>query len=363
MTKRRYALPLISLTTLLLTAAVAAAPSLQADIARRQSEMQRWGGGRWEGWAGQLSAFREDVRRQLAARPAEIKGLIGRDGFLFFRGSLEYLLAGDLRRQPDGRDPYPAIVDYHRQLKRKEIDLLLVVIPAKPEVYPEKLSAKAPAGGKPYVVPYTRKLLLDLARAGVESVDLLPAFLDARNGSGEPLYMPQDTHWTNRGVRLAARLIAERVRRYPWLAKARPAPVTYRLRPAASIRAGDIRGMLPDSEKMRYRPMRLSAQQVVGPGGKLYEDDPNSPVVMLGDSFCGVYHFEDCRHAGLSAHLAQALKMPIDLIMAHGSGPRIRAQLSRRGAAALAQKKLVIWTVAARDLYHYWAPWEKVKVP
>jgi hypothetical protein len=84
---------------------------------------------------------------------------------------------------------------------------------------------------------------------------------------------------------------------------------------------------------------------------------------MLGDSFTGVFHLEDCKHAGLSAHVARELGMPVDLIMAQGSGPRIRGQLARRGHDAVSAKKLVIWTVAARDLYNYWAPWDLIKVP
>lgn len=346
-------------------AAAAAAPAraAQGNAARWRRELREWGEGSWKRWEQRLAPFQEDVRRQLAARPAEIKGLVGRDGFLFFRGSLEYLLSGDLRRQENGRDPFPAIVDYHRQLRARGIDLLLVVIPEKPEVFPEKVSAAAPKGGRPHVTPYTRKLLLELAEAGVESVDLLPAFLDARDRSPEPFYMPLDTHWSNTAVRLAAKLIGERVREYPWFARARGKPIAYTTRPAVSVRTGDVRGMLPDAEKLRYRPMKLAAQQVVAPGGRLYEDDPKSAIVVLGDSFCGVYHFEDCQHAGLSAHLAREIGMPVDLIMAHGSGPRIRAQLSRRGAAAVARKKLVVWTVVSRDLYRYWAPWEKVKVP
>jgi len=330
---------------------------------RWKRELKQWGGGSWTGWVKKLAPFRADVRKQLAARPAALKCLIGKDKFLFFRGSLEYLLAGDLRRQSNGRDPYPAIVAYNRALHEKGIDMLLVVIPAKSEIFPEKVSAAAPRGGKPYVVPYTRKLLLDLAEAGVESVDLLPAFLAQRDKSGEPFYMPLDTHWSNTAVRLAAKLIAARVKCYPWYHQVCPKPLKYGTRRATFTKTGDLRGMLSQMERLRYRPMKLTAQQVIGPAGKPYEDDPNSPVVVLGDSFCGVFQFEDCQHAGLSAHLAKELGMPVDLLASQGSGPLIRAQLARRGHAAVARKKLVIWTVVARDLYHYRAPWKKIPVP
>jgi len=327
-----------------------------------EAELERWGGS-WEAWLAHLADFHADVRGQLEARPAALKGLIGKDDFLFFRGDLEYLVSGDLREQPDGRDPYPAIVDFNQQLEARSIDLLLVLIPTKAEVYPEKLSDHAPASAMPYVAPYCRKLLGELAAAGVVIVDLLPAFIEQRDAGGELLYMPQDTHWTHRGLRLAAQIIAERVRQYPWYQATGPQRITYSVKEVSVTRMGDICEMLTDQEKLACRPMQLEAQQVVAPDGTLYVDDPESPIVMLGDSFTGVFHFEDCQHAGLSAHVAKELGLPIDLIMAQGSGPRIRGQLARRGHDAIASKALIIWTVVARDLYNYWAPWEVIKLP
>jgi len=102
---------------------------------------------------------------------------------------------------------------------------------------------------------------------------------------------------------------------------------------------------------------------VIDPDGQLYADDPSSPIVVLGDSFTGVFELEDCKHAGLTAHLARELGVPIDLIMAQGSGPTIRGRFVRRGPDAIAQKKLVVWTVVSRDLYHYWSPWKLIPVP
>ncbi len=334
----------------------------ESNLARWRAELAA-NGGTWAAWAERLTDYRAFVRAQLDSRPERIKALFGLDGQLFFRGSLEYLIAGDLREQADERDPFPAIVDYQQQLAARGIDLLLVVIPSKPEVYP-RAAGPLPVGMS-IAQPYTRKLLLELGEAGVEAVDLLPEFVAAAAGEtpeDEPFYMFQDTHWSNRAARLAARLMAERVKQYDWFANL-PAPRAYTTREAAFSRMGDLRGMLPDAEKLQFPPMELVAEQVVNPNGSLYEDDPTSPIVMLGDSFCGTFHHEDCGHAGVSAHLARELGVPIDLVMAHGSGPKIRANLAQRGPGALDGKRLVIWTVVARDLWHYWAPWAKVPLP
>jgi len=320
-------------------------------------------GGTWDAWAQSLKPFADDVRAQLEARPAGLKALIGQEGWLFFRGDLEYLLSGELRGQPDERDPYPAIVDFRDQLAAKGIDLLVVFIPTKGEVYPERISAMAPEGARPYVAPYCRKLMAELAEAGVELVDLLPAFIDARAPAPDALYQDCDAHWTNRGVRLAASRIAERVKGYGWYAGLGGRPEAYATREATFRRRGDLCDMLAPDEKLAFRPQELKALQVIDPDGQLYADDPSSPIVVLGDSFTGVFELEDCKHAGLTAHLARELGVPIDLIMAQGSGPTIRGRFVRRGPDAIAQKKLVVWTVVSRDLYHYWSPWKLIPVP
>jgi alginate O-acetyltransferase complex protein AlgJ len=336
--------------------------NMAANVKRWQGELQKWGNGSWDEWAARVADFRGDIQRQLKERPASIKGLIGRDGFLFFRGSLNYLTSGELRQQENNRNPYPAIVDYQKQLRAKGIDLLFVIVPTKAEILPDKISDSAPKPDGPYVTPYTRKLMLELTEACVEVVDLLPAFIEAREGD-EPIYMKQDTHWTDRGLRLAARIIADRIKQYPWFGQVCDRPISYTVREVTFTRGGDIRGMLPDEEKIAYRPMKLSGQQVLKPDGSFYEDDKSSPIVVMGDSFCGVYQREEPKHAGISAHIAKEIGMPVDLIMAYGSGPGIRKRLARRGASAISEKKLVIWMTAARDLYDYWAPWELIRVP
>ena len=143
-----------------------------SNIQRFNDELKRWGDRSWEKWVESLTGFRQDVETMLKERPAEIKGFIGKDGQLFFRGSLNYLLSGDLRKQENNRDPFPAIVDYKNQLKAKGIDFLFVVIPAKTEIFPNRISDKARV--EAYVTPYTRKLMLELEEAGVEVVDSLP---------------------------------------------------------------------------------------------------------------------------------------------------------------------------------------------
>jgi alginate O-acetyltransferase complex protein AlgJ len=128
-------------------------------------------------------------------------------------------------------------------------------------------------------------------------------------------------------------------------------------------RLGDLHSRLPEPQKKRYQPETLAAHQVVRADDSFYEDEPDSPIVVLGDSFTGVYELTDAEHAGFSAHLARDVSQPIDLVMSYGGGPNVRTKLLRRGEAALARKKLVIWVMADRDLYDYWEDWQPAQTP
>lgn len=333
---------------------------IKENIQRWRSELAE-AGGSWEAWQEKISGFQNEVRKLLESKPQEIAGLVGLDGFLFFRRSLEVLIAGDLRAQKDGRDPYPAIVDFHRQLKDRGVELLFCPIPVKAAVFPEKVWAGA--APSPAVNLWTKKLMLELAEAGVECVDLLPHFLAERDKAQESFYMPLDTHWSNRALRVAAHVFAKRIKAYPWFAEVAKSPIRYQTKTVTTKRRGDIVRMLPEPERVKYPPMDLEAEQVLNPDGSFYKDEESSPIVLLGDSYAGVFHLEDCQNAGLTAHLAKELGIPIDLILGQGMGPQVRAKLARRGPGALKGKRLVIWTLSERDLFNYRSPWEIIQIP
>lgn len=332
--------------------------------------------GSWNRWAGEISPLHQLLKKKLNEIPAGAKATAGDDGFLFFGQSLSYLLGGDLEKQRRGRNPVPMIVQFKKMLADHGVDLLFVPVPTKEEIFPDKLATSAeerrvaaPFVGK-VINPYQRKFLLDLGAKGVEVVDLLPLFLAARaadvassakkSQDVAPLYQPQDTHWTSRGLELAARAVGERIQKYPWYKGLAARRTTYQTKTATFTRHGDLHSRLPEAEKARYRPETLTGDQVVTPDGTLYEDDADSPVVVLGDSFTGVFELMDCEHAGVSAHLARQIGHSVDLVMSYGGGPNVRQKLLRRGVSALDRKKVVVWMMTARDLFDFWEGWQPV---
>src|SRR5436190_1081056 len=56
-----------------------------------------------------------------------------------------------------------------------------------------------------------------LEKQGVTVVDLLPLYREHRRDPEGPPFCKTDTHWSGRGIVLAAEAIADRVRDRPWL--------------------------------------------------------------------------------------------------------------------------------------------------
>ncbi len=342
-------------------------PEPQAVGEAIQTELATLGKSSWPKWTAQVAPFHEAIKRRVKAMPAKSKALAGNDGFLFYRNSLEYVAGGDLEKQRKGKNPLPVIVEFKRELDQLGVDFLFVPVPTKLEIYPEKLDSDFKNLDGQVVNPAFRKLLLSLTKEGVEVVDLLPALLRAKatkaSGAEQLLFQHQDTHWTDRGLRLAADILTARIKRYPWYGELVKQGQTFGIRETTFSRFGDLQSRLPEGEQKKYTPETLVAHQVLRPDKQPYDDDPDSPVVLLGDSFTGVYQLTDAEHAGVSAHVARGISYPLDLVMSYGGGPNVRQKLLRRGTESLATKKLVIWLMTARDLYNYWEDWEPLKKP
>ena len=96
-----------------------------------------------------ISSTNEDISYdfQLNISAVLVKG---EDGWLFYKNGVEYLTRpymGDPRSMvvdpndiPLIDDPIKAIVTFRNQLKERGIDLMVVIVPGKPSIYPEKLN-------------------------------------------------------------------------------------------------------------------------------------------------------------------------------------------------------------------------------
>ncbi|MBD3393006.1 MAG: hypothetical protein GF418_12930 [Chitinivibrionales bacterium] len=322
-------------------------------------------GGSYEKWAAECAGYVEAQKKAMADVPETQMGIPGKDGWVFFRKSFEYTTAGELGGQPRDKNPLPHLKELKAFLDKQNVNLLFVVVPTKPEVYFEKLPVAVKADATAVINPYGRKFLKDVQDAGIEVIDLLPHLLKAKTRDAEydePVYQKQDTHWGYRGQQIAVDLIAERIKAYSWYDDAGKTGIEYTIVDTTFERRGDNVDVLPEKVKVEYPAATLKARQVHTPGGALIKRTLKGPLLVMGDSFTGVFELIDCKGAGLVSHITAQTGCQTGHLISWGGGPLVREQLARRAEKTLPSKRLVIYVMVARDLYNYKQGWADFKV-
>jgi hypothetical protein len=211
-----------------------------------------------------------------------------------------------------------------------------------------------------------QQLIRRLREAGVEAPDLRQTFLRLRKTEradvSAPYYLLRDTHWSGTAARIAAEAVAQRILDLGWI---EPGATEYSVRTVWVNRHSDIVRMMrmPDIGR-QASDEQVRCDQVVRIGsGELYRDDPNSPVLVLGDSFLRMYETDEPRAAGFIAHLARELRFPLaSLVSDGGASTLVRQELSRRPDLLLG-KTLVIWEFVERDIRFGTQGWKYVPLP
>ena len=303
----------------------------------------------------------------VAEPPSNALAVPGKEGWLFSAQELQHLTKPKYWADGDGvalpGDPMPAILDFKRQLDAAGIDLLLVPVPAKAVIYSDKL---ADASGTNLSAGYDQAFYRALESNGVKVLDLTAPFQAARSSTAPALYCKQDTHWSPEGIRIAADLIAARVKGFPapaGLPQAVVTPTNVQVTIKGDLAEG-ITGSTPEEEKLTARFVGAAA------GGPMKPVEPSrtSPVVLLGDSHNLIFHSGGDMHAtgcGLADQLCLALGYPVDLVAVRGSGATsARRNLARR-KDNLAGKRLVVWCFTSREFTEGegWTKVPVVKVP
>jgi len=294
-----------------------------------------------------------DYLRALQKDAADQNSMVieGKDGWLFFVPELRHLTAGifwgeaaqeaSRASNPDARDPLPALLDFDQALKKQNVHLLLVPVPAKASVYPDQLPGAPPTPTDGHSVHTD---FYDMLRSNdVDVLDLTGLF---RNAEGHAMYCRQDTHWSGAACVLAAKHIAERLD-----VRAGPAEDM-----AAEWRDERIEGDLWRMLNQPDREAEILPLRVISQNNDPVKPDPNSPVLVLGDSHGLVFHAGGDMHyrgAGLADQLAYELGSPVDVVAVRGSGAtpaRINVfRRAQRDPSFWNNKRVVIWVFSVRE--------------
>lgn len=318
-------------------------------------------------WFSQASRpWWQRLRFALLADVGE-KALLGRDGWLFYTPDVRYLVEPfpDAAGHAINEDPFSSILRFRDQLSHKGIHLLVVPMPGKPSIYPDKLTQRAEVGDRSFS-SRTVRLISRLRGAGVEVSDLFETFRELRERNSltesEPYYLVRDTHWSGKAVIIAAEEVAAQIRRLGW---ADSGSTDYGLKDVMVKRRSDVAQMVRVSGiEKKFPPEDVLCYQVVQKNdGKRYQDDPHSPVLVLGDSFLRIYETDEPTSAGFVAHLAKKLRRPLaSIVNDGGASTLVRQELARR-AGFLQGKRLVIWEFVERDIRFGVEGWKDVPLP
>ena len=310
----------------------------------------------------------------------------GAGRWLFYRQDVEFLV------QPSPLDvrsakldnPIQAILKFRDQLKAKGVELLVVITPGKPSIYPERLTGVD--GLK--LAGHGKAILDSLASLGLNTVDLYTPLLAAKadDASLGALYLDDDTHWTPRGAELAAGEIAKKVNAMvdAGLINIGEPSMDYVASDSLADRMGDIGEMSglnkfnvfkvqqvtghvvaqqEVSEHMEAPTDSLSDSTVVRDTVKTpFKDDfRKSKILILGDSFSRIYQTDAPVNAGWIAHFAKNISRPVSSIVSDGGASTLVREKLARKAGVLKGKKLLIWEFVERDLRFGAEGWKTIE--
>lgn len=252
----------------------------------------------------------------------------------------------------NGQDPVPFLVHFQQLLAAKGVDLLIVPVPAKTTIYPDKVDS----GFKPGDPFATKPFYEILEAAGLTVLDLEPVFAEER-ANGAKMHCEQDAHYTPYACEVIAKLIAERIGDEDWFrAQSRPLKITRG--PATEL--GIVGDQAPEELRNSIGETLKLSYCGVNEGGKIVpvEPDQDSPILLLGDSHTFVFQEGatggmHCRGAGLLDNLQVETGFACDLVGVRGSGTKnARIDLYRRAVANpdyWSKKKFVVWCFSVRE--------------
>jgi hypothetical protein len=315
--------------------------------------------------------------------PGEKVVLGNGDGrWLFYRQDVEFLV------QPSPLDirsakldnPVTAIMKFRDQLKAKGVELLVVITPGKPSIYPERLTGStqdlngagaagvenAAAGLNGAIAAGHGKAILDsLAKAGFNTVDLYTPLLAAKTDDAKlgPLYLNDDTHWTPRGAELAAGEIAKKVREMAdtGIVDIGEKSIEYVASDSIADRMGDIGEMSGLNKFNVFKVQQVVGHVVYDTTRTPFKDDfRKAKILILGDSFSRIYQTDSPVNAGWIAHFAKEMGRPVASIVSDGGASTLVREKLARKAGVLKGKKLLIWEFVERDLRFGAEGWKEV---
>lgn len=329
------------------------AKSLDTDSSWRNSALENLQGVCPE--TDETKEFQAKLSHVLDSLPSE-QNAWSSNGMLWFRRNANSLLTNDFTAQDSLHNPLPRLLELKNFLDSLEIQFLIVPIPTKEAIYADKLifgtadTLCVDVAGRNFI----RKLLA----SGIDVLDVFPALRNARLADDSSAFSFQkfDTHWASPGFLSAMEELANKVTSYAWYESSGATPGTLEIRDTAIVREGDLIQQLPLAEQGAYAPETLEVKKVYR-NGKPYSGEKNSPILLMGDSFTGVFESVDGKSGGPASLLAFATGLDVQVMTSWGGGPGVRHRMAK-DKKSLKSKRLVIYMMTMRDFWQSPMEWD-----
>lgn len=301
--------------------------------------------------------FRKKLSAVLDSLPAE-RNAWSAGGMLWFRRNANSLLAKDFTAQDSLHNPLPRLLELKNFLDSLDIQFLVVPVPTKEAVYAEKLIPGTP--DTLCVDVAGRNWIRQMLASGIDVLDVFPAMLAAKAADGENfIFERNDTHWSLGGLLPVMELLAEKVTTYAWYESSGAQPGTLEMRDTTIVREGDLIAQMPKSEQGLYAPETLEVKKIYR-DGEPYVGKKNSPILLMGDSFTGVFESIDGKSGGPGSLLAFATGLDVQVVTSWGGGPGVRHR-AVKDKKSLSSKRLVVYMMTMRDFWQSPLDWDALR--
>ncbi|WP_437880549.1 alginate O-acetyltransferase [Pseudomonas sp. LRF_L74] len=266
--------------------------------------------------------------------------VVGREDWLFTDEEFKPAL------KPEQLDENWALVKgIQAEFKRRNMELVLALLPAKARLYPEYFADTEPVSAH-------RQLYADalerMQKNGFSGPDLLRTLQAAK--SQDAVFLRTDTHWTPYGAETVAQNLADYVRQRGLWQNGGERFVTEV--GEAELHKGDLLSFLPlDPYFVGLQP----PGETLLPRTTLKAEEGQSQDALFGDEKPSIALVGTSYSANSKWNFAGALKQALgsDLLnyAENGHGPLVpMLHMLQRDAAEVAEVKLVIWEIPERYL-------------
>lgn len=233
---------------------------------------------------------------------------LGRESWLFDQRDLERLV----HAKREGNVLKANLLELAAQLKKGNTPLLVITIPSRATLYPEKINPGSYT--RPVRLESETGVVSELKAAGIDILDMTDALWEFRER--QQAFFAHDSHWTPEAMKAVALAVNKHVRgAYPRVASDETPIINATI--LENLDAGDLANELDP----------MSASNLMGVEGadlisiQDLEPDAKSSIVLHGDSLMRVFDDAACSfgdggsnpHAGFATQLGTLLNRRIDV--------------------------------------------------